>query len=209
MYELLVLSRLMNGPEHGYQIAKIANDIFGPWTKVSLGTLYPLLTKLEQAGLIRVHNSEQSMPRDGRQSRTYQITELGRMRLHQLMMDTTLNLGDYQRVFHLKVPHLEFLEHRERLHLLDHYINYCEARILHIQSETRDILRVASDSRASHRFSPTFLAAVTNLMQHQAEQWQGEVNWVKCFREQVVASIEADEQLISANNQKGEDMLEE
>ncbi len=54
MYELIILSLLMNGPLHGYLIAKITNDIIGPWAKVSNGTLYPLLAKLEKSGYIAI-----------------------------------------------------------------------------------------------------------------------------------------------------------
>ena len=52
MYELIILSLLMHQPLHGYLIAKITNDMIGPWAKISNGTLYPLLTRLEKAGLI-------------------------------------------------------------------------------------------------------------------------------------------------------------
>ena len=49
MYELIILSLLMRFPLHGYLIAQIANDTIGPWAKISNGTLYPLLTRLEQS----------------------------------------------------------------------------------------------------------------------------------------------------------------
>jgi DNA-binding PadR family transcriptional regulator len=41
MYELIILSLLMRSPAHGYLIAKIINDMFGPYTKISNGRLYP------------------------------------------------------------------------------------------------------------------------------------------------------------------------
>src|SRR5216684_857814 len=44
----------MVGPFHGYLIAKIMQNILGPYGKLSAGRLYPLLTKLEEAGLIVV-----------------------------------------------------------------------------------------------------------------------------------------------------------
>ena len=52
MYELIILSLLMRFPMHGYLIAKIANDLIGPWAKISVGSFYPLLSKLEQQGYI-------------------------------------------------------------------------------------------------------------------------------------------------------------
>src|SRR5258708_8328835 len=99
MYELLILTRLMHGPQHGYLIAKVANDIIGPWAKISLGTLYPLLAKLEQAGYIRSLAEQHNAAQSHRQSRTYEITSLGPVRFHQLMMDTASNLQDYHHKF--------------------------------------------------------------------------------------------------------------
>lgn len=52
MYELIILSLLMRSPSHVYLIVKITNDQIGPWAKISSGTLYPLLTRMEQVGLI-------------------------------------------------------------------------------------------------------------------------------------------------------------
>src|SRR5215472_4008569 len=52
MYELVILGFLMRMPYHGYLIAKIINDMIGPFARLSNGRLYPLLAKLEQEGLI-------------------------------------------------------------------------------------------------------------------------------------------------------------
>src|SRR5258708_4664970 len=196
MYELLIPTGLMHGPKNGYLIARVANDIIDPGTNISLGTLSPLLAKLEQAGYMRSRAEEHNAAQSHRQSRTYEITSLGRVRFHQLMMDTASNLGDYQRVFQLlKVPYMEFLQPRERLHLLNHYINYCETRILFVQSEMQDLLQM--DPRV-RRTSPSGLAATVDMMEHQVDQWQGEIDWARRLRERVVASIEADQAGISA-----------
>ena len=48
MYEFIILAQLMNGPAHGYLIAKIINDMIGPFARISYGRLYPLLAKLEE-----------------------------------------------------------------------------------------------------------------------------------------------------------------
>src|SRR5947208_3650458 len=103
-YELIILGTLMVGPFHGYLIAKIVQNILGPYGKISAGRLYPLLTKLEEGGLIVVEPvSEQQEKQDQRRShvpsRRYRITENGRQRFHDLMMDTISYLGEYQKVF--------------------------------------------------------------------------------------------------------------
>ena len=46
MYEFLILSHLMKNSAHGYLIARIIDDIIGPYARVSNGRLYPLLAKM-------------------------------------------------------------------------------------------------------------------------------------------------------------------
>ena len=141
MYELIILSLLMRQPAHGYLIAKIINDIIGPYAKVSNGRLYPLLSRLEVEGLIEADDATVETHQGERRVRSYKITELGRKRFHQLMLDTTSNPGDYQRLFTHKVSAFHFLLSAERLYLIDHYINYCEAHVLHLRAEAADFAR--------------------------------------------------------------------
>jgi DNA-binding PadR family transcriptional regulator len=105
MYELIILSLLMRWPMHGYLIVKVTNDQIGPWAKISSGTLYTILSRLEQTGLIAVMPQEKGAhsSRGDRHSRTFMITGEGRKRFHQLMMDTSSNLGDYQKNFYYKL----------------------------------------------------------------------------------------------------------
>src|SRR5579875_3131370 len=105
MYEFIVLAQLMHGPAHGYLIAKIINDMIGPYARISYGRLYPLLAKLEQNGLIAVDET-QSAGQGDRQLRIYKITDAGRLRFRILMNDTGSNPGDYQRLFLYKVAAL-------------------------------------------------------------------------------------------------------
>lgn len=189
MYELIILSLLMRFPSHGYLIAKIANDMVGPWNKISNGTLYPLLTRLEQTGLITRASNEPDTKKTARpeqQGRTFMITDDGRKRFHEVMMDTTSNIGEYQRIFHLKVAFLDLLQPRERLHLLNHYINYCEACILHMKTHSENLVHELSGQTEW----PQFLELAVNTMQQRARTWQSEVDWTMQLREQVVAQIE-------------------
>lgn len=187
MYELIILSLLMNGPLHGYLIARITNDIIGPWAKVSNGTLYPLLTKLEQSGYIAIASGESGQQRGERISRTFEITEDGRKRFHQLMMDTSSNPGEYQKFFQLKVAYLFLLEPMERLHLLDHYINYCQTHILYSRSEAKEFVE---DTAGRPYMPPARMEGTLEVFEHIIEHWQAELKWVQHLREKEVARIE-------------------
>jgi DNA-binding PadR family transcriptional regulator len=183
MYELIILTLLMRFPMHGYLIAKITNDKIGPWAKVSNGTLYPLLTRLEQNGLIVRAGDEADSTQTERNTRTFIITEEGRKRFNKLMMDTSSNIGDYQRVFHQKVSSLDLLSYRERLHLLNHYINYCQACILHNKTEAANLVHELADNKGTN---PAHRELALNIMQHRVEQWQAEVDWTLQLREKLV-----------------------
>jgi DNA-binding PadR family transcriptional regulator len=176
MYELIILSLLMRFPLHGYLIAQIANDTIGPWARISNGTLYPLLTKLEQNGLIELKQDQPGGELAERSARTFMITESGRSRFYQLMMDTASNIGDYQRIFHLKVPYLDLLPARERLHLLAHYSNYCQACLLHIKTHAENLLHELGDDNPAHGL---YRELALQVMQERSKLWQAEVDWAE------------------------------
>ncbi|HTK07564.1 MAG TPA: PadR family transcriptional regulator [Ktedonobacteraceae bacterium] len=187
MYELIVLSLLMRFPLHGYLIAQIANDTIGPWAKISNGTLYPLLTRLEQHGLITRLSEEQIVVQTEQQARTFAITDEGRKRFHQVMMDTSSNIGDYQKLFHLKVSYLDLLLPEECQHLLNHYINYCQACILHMKTHSENLEHELTGSRGIY---PLYKELVLQVMQERARLWQAEVDWTLQLRETLAASRE-------------------
>jgi DNA-binding PadR family transcriptional regulator len=184
MYELIILSLLMRFPLHGYLMMKITNDQIGPWAKISSGTLSTILSKLEQAGLIAVLLQGSHVASGDRRARTYTITEEGRKRFHQLMMDTSSNLGEYQKFFHHKMTYFDLLRPAERLLLLNHYMNYCQATVLHTQTEMDSLVYELADHA-----NPAFLENLLRVMKHIVEQWQAEFDWVKGIREQELANV--------------------
>ncbi len=189
MYEFLILSQLMKNSAHGYLIASIINDIIGPYARVSNGRLYPLLAKMEQAGLIAVRTKPASAPPSDRQLRVYEITEAGRKRFRALMIDTTLNPGEYQKLFSLKVCDFAFLDPSERLRLIDHYMHYCQAHIIHLTMQTEEVLQESplwwpENDPASNK---EHIERVIRVMQHYMDEWQLEYDWAKGLREKEMA----------------------
>ena len=170
----------MQGPIHGYLISKIINDIIGPIAKISHGWLYPQLAKLEQESLI-VASLEGIEEKQGeRQLRTYQITEDGRKRFHQLMMDTTSNPGEYPKFFWQKVCFLEYLHPAERLHLIDHYINYCQTHILHLKAQAK---KLVEGEMQYHAMDMAQLEATLHVLRRSTSQWQVDLEYANSLRE--------------------------
>ena len=201
MYELIILSFLMRSPMHGYLIARIINDMIGPYARFSNGRLYPLLAKLEEEGLIVAYTETTDTHKGERQLHSYQITEEGRKRFHDLMMDTTSNPGDYQRIFLHKVSYLEFLKPTERLYLIDHYINYCQAHVLHLAAEKEDLAQ-------SNHMSPFQLDVTLHVMQHLIDQWKLELDWANCLHEKDLQGIKAGESNVLEVEQIGKSLIQ-
>jgi DNA-binding PadR family transcriptional regulator len=185
MYEFIILQRLSHLPMHGYLIAKIINDIIGPFTKVSNGRLYPLMAKMEADGLIAT--VEEAKGSADRRQRWFKITEAGHKRFHQLMLDTTSNPGDYNRIFWLKVASFEEVTPSERLYLVDHYLNYCQTLVFHLRHEMEEL---AEECARNHFMTEVQLDATLYTMRHALSMWQFEIESARALRERVMAQAE-------------------
>lgn len=198
MYEFIILAQLMNGPAHGYLMAKIINDMIGPHARLSYGRLYPLLAKLEHNGLIAAESTAPGGQQSDRQLRVYKITDAGRTRFRILMNDTSSSPGEYQKLFAYKVTAFGFITPVERLRLIDHYIHYCQGSIYHMQVEAEDMVRQTAEVEDLFREAPQLahgfprldsysVEAAVNVMQHSIDQWQLELDWATRLWEKEVA----------------------
>ena len=187
MYELIMLSLLMRFPLNRYQLAKIVNDKLGPYAKLSNGTLYPLVAKLEETGLVTALPQEHQGTRKDRRSRLFHITEAGRLRFQQLMMDTSSFQAEYQRAFLFKVSSLDLLPRANRFYVINHYITYCQAHVLHFTDEAASLAQeIATVSAIPQSFQQRSLTALHHLI----AQWQAEATWAMELREEEQRRIE-------------------
>ena len=74
MLKYVILKMLEAGERHGYDLIRHFEE--RGWGRLGAGSLYPLLSALEEHGLIEGRDE------DGR--RRYRITDLGRKRLHDV-----------------------------------------------------------------------------------------------------------------------------
>lgn len=73
--EALILAALAGGPKHGYQLALDVEDRSHGAFQFQHGTLYPILHKLEQSGLIKGRWESEG---GGRKRKSYALTPAGR-----------------------------------------------------------------------------------------------------------------------------------
>ncbi|HTV01019.1 MAG TPA: PadR family transcriptional regulator [Luteitalea sp.] len=101
---LMVLKTLeMLGPLHGYGIARRIEQISGDLLAVNQGTLYPVLLKLEQEGVI---DSEWGTSENNRRARFYQLTTAGRRRLRLETREWAVTAGLMDRFLSAKAEDL-------------------------------------------------------------------------------------------------------
>jgi len=79
--ELLLLRLVREKRSYGYELVTDLHERSGGWLDLKEGTLYPVLYRLEDAGLIA---AEWDQPARGVPRKYYRITAKGRKRLEQL-----------------------------------------------------------------------------------------------------------------------------
>ena len=87
------------GPLHGYGIARRIEQISDDLLAVNQGTLYPVLLKLEQEGIIA---SEWGASENNRRARFYRLTKVGRKQLQAETQDWQQTAAIIERFFAVK-----------------------------------------------------------------------------------------------------------
>ena len=112
------------------------------------------------------------------------------MRFQILMNDTNSNLGDYQYLFAYKVTAFSHISRADRLRLIDHFINHCQANIFHLQAEAEDMVVKAAQMDDLRRKSPELahgfsrldtysIEKIVNVLQHSTDIWKLQLEWAR------------------------------
>ncbi len=139
MIDLAILGLLDEQDLHGYQLKKLLAELVGTRSGVSFGSLYPALARLEKAGAVKAveahTGAEPAIPMTGalsgelaafrarigrparstRTKKVYGITELGRQRLRDLLLDESTD----DRTFAVQVAFCHTLSPAERIGLFE------------------------------------------------------------------------------------------
>ena len=81
--DLLVLAALKSGPLHGYAVIQALRERSQEVLDLPEGTVYPVLHRLERAGLLSSKWDDET----GRRRRVYQLTKAGRTAMRQQTED--------------------------------------------------------------------------------------------------------------------------
>lgn len=162
MLELAVLGLLKEQPLHGYALRKLLTQRLGAFWRVSFGSLYPTLRKLERAGAVeRVRD-------DGggrRRRQVYRITSQGEQQFLSLL-EAGDSGGWEEEKFPLRLAFFRYLRPETRIRLLER--------------RRAELVQRLGDSRASleRAYAEGTDGYVVALIRHGVERTEADVAWL-------------------------------
>jgi DNA-binding PadR family transcriptional regulator len=141
----------------------------GPIRKLSWGALYPMIRRLEAAGLIAADLPE-GAGAALRRRRIYRITEAGSARFQYLMLEAGEFDADFPDIFTIKLANLHHIEPDQRAGVLIHYQGYVRYVTDYLQGVCG---RIAQKSEIPQAEQQSILSALEHRMHllHADGEW--------------------------------------
>jgi len=159
MLELAILGLLKERSMHGYQLSKRLTDALGGFWRVSYGSLYPSLKRLEREGAVEQVFDEQAV---GRRKNVYRITEQGETMFRTLLEEAGSDASGEENRFRVRVAFFKYLAPESRIRLLERRRAFLEERLVTLRA-----------SLSSHHDTYTL-----SLMQHGRETTEQDIAWL-------------------------------
>ena len=131
MLELAILGLLKERSMHGYQLSKRLTDTLGGFWRVSYGSLYPSLKRLEKQGAVEQVFAQQEV---GRRKNVYRITDEGETLFRQLLEEAGSDAATEDNRFRVRLAFFKYLAPESRIRVLERRRTYLEERLDTIQS---------------------------------------------------------------------------
>jgi DNA-binding PadR family transcriptional regulator len=160
MLELAILGLLKERSMHGYQLSKRLTDTLGGFWRVSYGSLYPSLKRLERQGAVEQVFDEQEV---GRRKNVYRITDDGETLFRELLEEAGSDATGEDNRFRVRLAFFKYLAPDARIRLLERRRAFLEERLDTIQAS------LATTGRDTYTLS---------LMQHGRETTEQDIAWL-------------------------------
>jgi DNA-binding PadR family transcriptional regulator len=134
MLELAVLGLLKERPMHGYQLSRELSDSLGGLWRVSYGSLYPSLRRLEHDGAIE---SEAGDERGARRKKVYRITSKGEQIFLELLQESPNDTQTEDARFRMRLAFFRYLPPETRIRLLERRRQALQDRLATIAESVR------------------------------------------------------------------------
>ena len=191
MLELAILGLLKEQDLHGYELKKRLTETLGLLSKVSFGSLYPALKRLEKAGAIVTDTASATTApaapipmtgslggelaafrarrpgggrRSGRTRKVYRMTETGH-RMFSELLEGDAAPSDDDRLFNLKLAFARYLPRAARIGLLERR----RAHLVEQLAQARGAIRAGRDR---------FDTYTRSLMEHGTETTERDISWL-------------------------------
>lgn len=163
MLELAVLGLLKERPMHGYHLSHELGGALGGFWRVSYGSLYPTLRRLERQGEVEEVPSQE--PSVGRRRNVYRITETGERAFLRLLEETPHDNQTEDQRFRVRLAFFRYLPPETRLRLL-------ERRRAHL------LERLGTISDSLHMTRERVDDYTLALMEHGRSATESDIAWV-------------------------------
>jgi DNA-binding PadR family transcriptional regulator len=164
MLELAILGLLKEQPMHGYQLSRELGESLGGFWRVSYGSLYPSLRRLEREGAVESVPSDEE--RGGRRKNVYRVTEKGEKLFFELLQETPHDNSTEDTRFRVRLAFFKYLPPETRIRLLERRRALLEDRL----STIKDSLRATRE-----RVDDYTLA----LMEHGRNATESDIGWLE------------------------------
>ncbi len=159
MLELAILGLLKERSMHGYQLSKRLTDTLGGFWRVSYGSLYPSLKRLERQGAVEQVFDEQEV---GRRKNVYRITEPGETLFRELLEEAGAEASGEENRFRVRLAFFKYLAPESRIRLLERRRAFLEERLATLRS-----------SLTAHHDTYTL-----SMVQHGRETTEQDIAWL-------------------------------
>ena len=155
MFDLAILGLLRKKPRHGYELKARLLEL--GFTRVSFGSLYPALRRLEKRGYI------EALRQSGRR-KAYKLTETGQHELARILDSAE---DDEDRRFNMRLAFFQYLEPAARLRSLKRRRNHLVGRLRTAQAALQ---HTTTEGPVDH-----YTAA---LLQHNIGATESDIGWL-------------------------------
>jgi DNA-binding PadR family transcriptional regulator len=203
--ELAILGLLKEQPHHGYELKKQLSEVTGPFARVSFGSLYPALGRLEAQGAVRAIDAPAAPPvpatgslgaelaafkqrhvgvRHSRGRKVYEITERGHELFNELLEAGNSSVDD-ERGFGLRLAFARYLNADARLRLLERRRAHLVEQLA--QSQKSSAAANGASARDAYR---------TSILEHSTATTEADISWL----DRLIAAERGQTSSASSNN---------
>jgi DNA-binding PadR family transcriptional regulator len=176
--EIVILAMLQQRPQHGYEIKKSIEQVFGGTVALNNTILYPTLKRFEEMGAVE----REVVPQEGKPNRhLYHLTERGIALLHTVLCDFPPEQVGTEAEFFTRVAFFEFLAPQERQEILNKRLAYVQGCLDYLQR----MQQIATEGECAPGIS---ISNAQRVLAFHLQRIRHEYQWIATWLEELQAN---------------------